>query len=260
VPGDSPAETADAIDQVRQQLAQADPGHILVVSSDQAPYAMPAAGWAARSGDPVLFVGRDDVPDATAEALRRHRGVPVYVLGPESVISAEAVRGLERVQPGVQRVGESGPTANSIAFARYFDAGFGWDINDPGHGLVLASASRPLDAAGAATLSASGSWGPLLVLERADTLPAELRSYLLDIKPGFEDDPTRAVYNHLWVVGDASAVGGKVQAELDELLELAEVGAGAGGQVDEGTGSGSTGGVPSPGREPEATPGKGGSP
>ena len=43
---------------------------------------MPAAGWAARSGDPVLFAQRDSVPKATIEALRRNDGVPVFVLGP----------------------------------------------------------------------------------------------------------------------------------------------------------------------------------
>jgi hypothetical protein len=60
-----------------------------------------------------------------------------------------------------------------------------------------------------------------------------LRSFLLDIKPGFDDDPTRAVYNHVWVIGDSSAVGARVQAEVDELVELSEVGAGAGGPVAE---------------------------
>ena len=61
-----------------------------------------------------------------------------------------------------------------------------------------------------------------------------MRSFLLDIKPGFEDDPTRAVYNHVWLIGDASAIGGEVQAEIDELAELTEVGPGAGGPVGEG--------------------------
>jgi hypothetical protein len=60
-----------------------------------------------------------------------------------------------------------------------------------------------------------------------------LRSFLLDIKPGFEDEPTRTVYNHVWVIGDSSAVGARVQAEVDELVELSEVGAGTGGPVAE---------------------------
>ena len=43
---------------------------------------MPAAAWAARSGDPVLFTGRNQVPSATLAALRRHAAATVYVLGP----------------------------------------------------------------------------------------------------------------------------------------------------------------------------------
>ena len=31
-----------------------------------------AAGWAAKSGDPVLFTGKDALPAATKQALRRH--------------------------------------------------------------------------------------------------------------------------------------------------------------------------------------------
>jgi hypothetical protein len=32
------------------------------------------------------------------------------------------------------------------------------------------------------------------------------------------------VYNHVWLMGDATAIGGQVQAEVDELAELAPVG------------------------------------
>ena len=253
LPGGNPAEAANAIDQLRQGLLKSDPGHILIASSEQAPYAMPAAAWAARSGDPVLFTGREELPEATAEALGRHRGVPIYVLGPESVITEEVVRQIERASPSVQRVGEQGPAANSIAFARYADASFGWNINDPGHGLVLAAASRPGDAGAAAPLSASGKWGPLLVVEDAGTLSPELRSFLLDIKPGFEDDPTRAVYNHVWLIGDSSALGARLQAEVDELVEVTEVGPGAGGPVAEVGGSGDTG-LALPSDQPETEP------
>ncbi len=239
VGGDSPAERAAAIDQLRGKLLKSEPAHIVVASSDDPAYAMPAAAWAARSGDPVLFSGRDDVPEATTEALKRHTGVPVYVLGPESVISDAAVRQLERASPGVQRIGAEGPVENAIEFARFSDATFGWNINDPGHGLVIANTGRPLDAAAAATLSASGNWGPLLLMQSAGALPEELRSFLLDIKPGFQDDPTRAVYNHVWLIGDTSAIGAKVQAEVDDLAEVAEVGPGAGGTVAEAGGGAS---------------------
>jgi hypothetical protein len=249
VPGDSPAEIANSVDQLRQRLTKHEPEHILLVSSDQAGYAMPAAAWAARSGDPVLFTGRSQLPSATLAALRRHAAATVYVLGPESVISKDVVQQVGRVSATVQRVGATGPVQNALLFARYSDGAFGWNINDPGHGMELANADRPLDAAAAAALASSGKWGPLLITDTTDALPPELRSFLLDIKPGYETDPTRAVYNHIWIMGDATAIGGQVQAEIDELAELAPIGAAAGTQ---GT---VNGGVARPGgAEGEPTP------
>jgi hypothetical protein len=86
-----------------------------------------------------------------------------------------------------------------------------------------------------------------------------LRSFLLDIKPGFEDDPTRAVYNHVWLIGDSAVLGARLQAEVDEIVELAEVGPGAGGPVAEAGGSGSTGlALPDDEPEPEPQAGAGG--
>jgi hypothetical protein len=250
VSGDSPAEIANGIDQLRQRLTQQEPEHIVLVSSDQAGYAMPAAAWAARSGDPVLFTGRNQVPSATLAALRRHAGATVYLLGPESVISKDVVKQVGRVSATVQRVGATGAVQNALGFARYSDGSFGWNINDPGHGMELANLDRPLDAAAAASLASSGKWGPLLITDTTDALPPELRSFLLDIKPGYETDPTRAVYNHIWLMGDATAIGGQVQAEMDELAELAPIGGAAGSQ---GTASGSIAQPGGPEGEPTTT-------
>ena len=250
--GDSPAEVANSIDLLRQKLVRHEPEHIVVVSSDAAGYAMPAAAWAARSGDPVLFSGRTQVPSATLSALRRHAAASVYVLGPESVISKDALAQIGRVSATVQRVGATGVVQNALFFARYTDGSFGWNLNDPGHGMELANSDRPLDAAAAASLASSGNWGPLLITDKADTLPPELRSFLLDIKPGYATDPTRAVYNHVWLMGDATAIGGQVQAEIDELAELAPIG-------ETGASAGAGGGVAQPGgaeSEPVPTPQK----
>ena len=57
----------------------------------------------------------------------------------------------------------------------------------------------------------------------AAAVPDPLRGYLLDLKPGYETDPTRAVYNHVWVVGDPEAISVEVQAQIDELAEVAPV-------------------------------------
>jgi hypothetical protein len=251
--GNSPAEVANSIDQLRQRLDRREPEHIVIASSDRAGYAMPAAAWAARSGDPVLFSGRNQVPAATLAALRRHAAATVYVLGPASVISKSAVAQIGRVSASVLRVGATGVVQNALLFARYSDGTFGWNINDPGHGMELANVDRPLDAAAAASLASSGMWGPLLLTDTADALPPELRGFLLDIKPGYATDPTRAVYNHVWLMGDATAVGGQVQAEVDELAELAQIGS-AGGQGTVSSGVAQPGGLEG---EPSPKPQKG---
>jgi len=227
VDGSDPATLAAEIDRLRDRL-EGDPDAIVVASSQAPAYAAPAAAWAARSGDPVLFTDKDSVPDQTVEALRRHDGVPVYVLGPESAVGADAMKRIDQVAPGADRIGAEGPVENAIAFARFSAGGFGWNINDPGHGFVIANTEHPLDAAIASPLSASGTWGPLLLTDDAAALPASLGQYLLDLKPGYAGDPTRAVYNHVWLIGDTSALSVDLQAEVDELAEVAPVTSGSG--------------------------------
>jgi ell wall binding domain 2 (CWB2) len=215
---------AAAIAEARDELLGGSARHIVIASAEQPAFAMPAAAWAARSGDPVLFADAKELPAPTAAVLRRHPHVPVYVLGPSSAISSDVVRQIAKIVDAVRRVSGENPVANSIEFARYGEGDFGWNINDPGHGFVVASSGEPLDAAAAAPLSASGSWGPLLLSDSADTLPAALRGYLLDVKPGYTNDPTRAFYNHVWVIGDQEAIDLNEQAEIDEAAALAKIG------------------------------------
>lgn len=255
--GDEAATRAAAIDELRQKLTGEEPTSIVVVSSQNPAYAMPAAAWAARSGDPVFFTTRDRAPVATLQAIRRYPKADVFVLGPESAVSAEAFRDLRGASADIKRVEGPDPVSNAVAFARYADGEFGWDINDPGHGLVIASTQRPLDAAAGASLSASGDWGPLLLVESARSLPPELESFLLDIKPGYTDDPTRAVYNHIWLMGDDAAISATAQAQIDELAELAQVGPGSGGVVtDDEPGTPQPSGTIGPNGSAETEPGK----
>lgn len=221
-----PATTAAQIATLRDRLTGKPPRHIVIASSAHPDFAMPAAAWAARSGDPVLYAEPEKLPAATAQALRKHTNVPVYVLGPSSVISSDVVREIDKIAKRVKRVSGEDPVANALALARYRDGGFGWNINDPGHGFVLARDDSPADAAAAAPLSASGTWGPLLLTDDAAALPEELRNYFLDVKPGYTTDPTRAFYNHVWVIGDQNAISVEQQAEVNELAELAKIGGG----------------------------------
>lgn len=226
VKGANPAALAVAIEALRNKLLGGAPRHIVLVPEDTPEFAAPAAAWAARSGDAVLYSGPSKLPKETAGALNKESKTPVYVLGPSSAISSDVVQEVTKIGNPVRRVSGEKPVENAIALARYASGGFGWNVNDPGHGLVVARSDEPLAAAIAAPLSASGTWGPLLLTDDADTLPKALREYLLDIKPGYTTDPTRAFYNHVWVIGDQEAIDVNQQAEIDQLAELAKIGGG----------------------------------
>ncbi|HEX5591804.1 MAG TPA: cell wall-binding repeat-containing protein [Solirubrobacterales bacterium] len=221
-----PAATAAQISTLRERLAGKPPAHFLIASSSEADFAMPAAAWAARSGDPVLYTEAKKLPAATAAVLKAHPKVPVYVLGPDSVIPKQVVKQIGKVSKRVSRVAGNGAVGTALALARYGDGSFGWNVNDPGHGFVLARSDSPASAPAAAALSASGTWGPLLLTEAPDRLPAAVRSYFLDVKPGYTTDPTRAFYNHVWVIGDQEAIDVVQQAEVNELAELTQIGGG----------------------------------
>ncbi len=234
ITGAGPYALSAAIDRFESAVAGSPSGAVVVASSADPAYAMPAAGWAAESGDPLLFVTSTGVPRATRQALISHGHPNIYVLGPPSVIPRGVVAQL-RAYGTVKRVGAEGPAANSVAFAIYRDppcpfgapcvhvpGSFGWALRSPGHGYVLIDATRPLDAAAAAPLSASGDYGPQLLTENASVLPSPVLNFFLDYAtPGYtQEGPTAAVYNHGWIIGDQSAISVAVQAEMDSLLEV----------------------------------------
>jgi putative cell wall-binding protein len=219
VTGRDPFAVAQALDAFTGAARGEASERVVIASADDPGYAMPAAAWAAKSGDPVLFVRRDAVPGATRTALASHRKPKIYLLGPPETISERVERALGRLGT-VTRVGSGDAVRSSIDFARFIDHDFGWGVVDPGHGLVFARADRPLDAAAAAPLSASGTYGPLILLSNADRLDEPTHDYLLDIQPGYRNDPVRGVYNHGWIVGDDKSISVGVQAQIDSLLEI----------------------------------------
>jgi hypothetical protein len=222
VPGASSTSIAASIDKLQAKAAGGPTQAVLIAPADNPEFAMPAAGWAARSGDPVLWTLKDSLPAETRAAIQSHPRARIYVLGPPEAISDKVFRDLSKLGK-TKRIAGADPVANAIAFARYTDGRFGWGVVDPGHGLVFANVSRTLDAAAGSALSGSGQYGPLLLLDKADALPAELQDYLLDIQPGYDKDPVRGVYNHGWLMGDETAISGDVQSRLDALLEIQPV-------------------------------------
>jgi len=222
VAGADPIALAAAIDRLQSAAVGRPSRAVVVASADEPAWAMPAAGWAAKTGNPLLFVHRGTIPGATFAALQAHRRPRIYLLAPPSVVGTGVERALRAIG-AVTRISAPDPVRSAIAFARYRDGLYGWGVDDPGHGLVLANAGRTLDAAAAAPLSASGTYGPLLLVDDAATLPLPVGQYLLDIQPGYTRDPARGVYNRAWLIGDESAISLPVQSRIDSLLEIAPI-------------------------------------
>jgi hypothetical protein len=221
--GNNVFATAAAIDKLVSDAAGKPAGQVMVVSSERPDFAMPAAGYAAKTGVPVLFTRATSLPPETVAALKAHGNPDIFILGPESVVSKSVEDNLRKLGKTVTRIQGPDPVTNAIAFARYTNGKFGWGVVDPGHGIVFASQQRPLDAAAAAPLSGTGPYGPLLLIQNADQMPALLERYLLDIQPGYAKDPVRGVYNHGWLIGDQAAISEAVQARIDSLLQIVPV-------------------------------------
>jgi hypothetical protein len=229
IEGDTVFERAAATDRFFSAARARPSNDVVLYSADDPEYAMPAAAWAARSGDAVLPVRRDSVPPPILDALREHERPNVFVLGPESVISKAVVDRLKKrkLARSVDRISGPNPVENAIAFARYEKGDFGWGVVVPGYNFALANVARPLDAAAAAALATRGVFAPLLVTDDAARLPKPLAEYFLSVQPGYENDPGDAVYNRAWILGDEDAVSIEEQAQVDALTELIPVQANA---------------------------------
>ena len=220
--GGDPFTTAAAIDSFQTAITGKPTATVMVASAEQAAYAMPAAAWAARSGDPVLFVTRNAIPAVTRKTIEQHSKPNIILLGPPSVISTAVQRQLVQLGSVTRVQGtQPNPVSNAAEFARSKQV---WGADHPGRNYSLANVDRPADAAAVADLGSNGVFAPLLLTDKADVMPPALENYLLDVQPGFENgDPSEAVYNRVWILGDSGALSTKVQTRIDQITELVPV-------------------------------------
>jgi len=226
IEGPDPYERAAAIDRFMSAVRGEPSRNVVVVSGEHPEHAMPAAAWAARSGDSVLLTRPNRLPAASRKAIATRERPNIYVLGPPATVSDQVLGQLRRLGQ-VRRIGARDPVTNAIAFARYEDGDFGWGATVPGYNFTVANTARPLDAAPAATLATRGVFAPLLLTDDAAELPAALERYFLSVQPGYEDDPGQAVYNRVWILGDDEQVSIDEQAQIDAVSELIPVQANA---------------------------------
>ncbi len=220
------ASLAVKVAETKASLTGGPPAAFVVVSSDEPEYAAPAATWVARSGDVVLYTGKDEVPAVTLNHLKKkaNKDVPVFVLGPPDVVSSKALSQLKKAASTAERVGGTDPVSSALELVRFSSGSFGWNLNTPGHGYTVARSDRPMDAIATTALSTGGTWPALLLTDSSDKLPEDVADYLLDVQPGYETDPTAAVFSHVWIIGDEELIDVNQQALIDAAVELTPVG------------------------------------
>jgi hypothetical protein len=225
------AELAQKIDQLYAEAAGNLPESVIIGSFEEKAklFTIPAANWIAHMEEPILYVGQNEIPEQTADALKKRKGkANIYVFGPESIISVEVEEKLKKFGK-VTRISGDTPAQQSVAFALFKDkrTGFGWGLNDPGHGLSFVSTKSPDMALAAAPFSHLGKHAPLIWLENGGITP-EVYDLLAGLKPTFEDDPTEGPYNHAYLSGTEKLVSYQTQGMIDEKLEIAPKSGGGG--------------------------------
>lgn len=220
--GSDPYTFANSIEALVQSVHGAPPSQVIVVNAQgPPPFAMPAAELAAETGAPILLVESARVPVVTANVLRELKRPTIYAIGPTTAISEAVAKQLEGFGT-VKRIAGPTPVENAIAVSSFSEGSFGFGVQGPGHGLVFANDGRPQDAAAAASLAATGDFGPLLLLEEANTVPPALSHYLENIVGAYNSQvpPAKSLYNHGWIIGGGRAISAATQADIDALLEI----------------------------------------
>jgi hypothetical protein len=224
-----PTSSGAEIEQIAQTLDTGAPHAVIVLPADGArALLMPAAGLAALSGAPLLFVTATGVPASTTSVLGSPHKPSIYVIdaaavGTRTLATLGKLGAVKTITSGSSAPGGEADAENAIEIARYTDGNFGWGVKEPGHGLVFANATRALDGPASALLSSTGDYGPLLLLQSATQVPLKLAAYLSDIQPAYDSPqfpPVRGAYNHGWLIGDEEAISAVTQAEIDSVLEI----------------------------------------
>ena len=106
--GKDPYERAAAIDRFFSAARGKPSANVVVASGEKAEFAMPAAAWAARSGDSVLLTKRDSVPAARPRPSRPTPTPTSTCSGPPSAVSQKVEAQLRKLgkvdaDPGPRR-------------------------------------------------------------------------------------------------------------------------------------------------------------
>ena len=227
-PGEFPesdsASLAALVDAATATIAGSPTTNVLLVSEDPG-FAIPAAYWAAQSGDTVLFAN-NELPEATREALSRRNGeARIYTLGVDG-----GTLGLDEFGTH-QNLSASNNITAALEMAEFYDEdndfGWGFELNNFGwrvngnYNFVLANQELPEMAIAGLSLGRFGKFGPLLWTD-SDRLPILTRQYLWKAKTEYFTNPVEGPFNHTWILGDYDIIDSAVQGRSNTSQEISD--------------------------------------
>ncbi|SDT33476.1 Putative cell wall binding repeat 2 [Paenibacillaceae bacterium GAS479] len=220
--GGDAAELAAAADAYFSKSAGEISEGVIIGSSEEEAFTLPAAYWSAHMPEPLLYVSGDRIPRATAQALQKRGGkASIYIIGPEKAVSAKLEKELS-AYGNVTRIAGKDPYENAIAFAKFKDksTGFGWGINEPGRNLALSNVATPQLALAGAPFAHLGKHAPLIWTSK-NAMPGSVMDYVMSLQTKYEQSPADGPFNHAWLLGGTAQLTEAAQGELDAMLEIA---------------------------------------
>ncbi len=225
----SPETLAALLDDYKAMYHADHSDEVIIVPKDNPEYAVLATSWAAHMGDTILFAGHDGLAAATRKALTNRWKAHIYVLATEKEIPQKVLAELSRYGH-VQRIPGKDVWEMSAGFAGYKDVGrdlgfwlfritrnFGWGVAEAGHNFTFINPKYPEYAIPASILSHMGKHGPFLMA--GNDIPPPVIKYLETVQPSYTSSQDQ-LFNHGWIIGNASMISPGVQYQADKLLQV----------------------------------------
>lgn len=217
IDGGNPIDTAAMIVPFLDSLR-----NVMIVSVEDFPEALPAGGWAAHMGEPILYSYRDELPNSSARVIMDAQP-DVYLVGSPGTLSPAVENTVRRLTGGfVDRISGADPFEVAVNFTRYKSptGQFGWDVNGRrGWGFRFAREDMWYDGVNGNPLSHLGKHAPLLFVS-THAVPSIVMNYILSVNPRhLEPKPP---FMHGFLIGRTCDMDCPVQWRLDRLLDTVQ--------------------------------------
>ena len=144
ISGHNHYETACIIPSIREEFK-----NLLIISGEDYSEGIIAGYWSAHHGDPILYVQKNKIPHCTLEAIKKMKGINIYIIGSTKTVSKAVENYLSNLDnvKNIERIDGETPYDIAVNFAKYKDpkTEFGWNRNyRDGHAFTFGNSRSNL--------------------------------------------------------------------------------------------------------------------